>query len=311
MNDSLSITAIVLTRNEEAHIARCLDSLAGVVRRVVVVDSFSTDSTAEIARARGAEVYQRAWLNYADQFQWGADETHIDTDWILRIDADEYLEPALWQELRRRLPECDAAVSGVCFKRKVIFKGRWIRHGGYYPTWLLRLYRRGCGRIEQRWMDEHIVLERGEAVRFDADIVDHNLHDIGRWTDKHNRYATRQMVDFINLQYGLFPQDRALEREGGSQARLKRFLRNDVFGRVPLYLRGVLYFFWRYVMRLGFLDGREGFVFHFLQGLWNWTLIDAKIDEARAFIDAHGVAAFKARLKSDYGVDLDGATHGG
>jgi len=174
----------------------------------------------------------------------------------------------------------------------------------------LRLWRNGCGRIEQRWMDEHIVLERGETITFEQDFVDHNLSGITRWIDKHNRYATLQMVDFMALETKLFPIDRAIETERGSQARLKRFLRNRVFGRAPLYLRGVLYFVWRYVFRLGVLDGRDGFVFHFLQGLWNWILIDAKIDEARAFIAAHGAEAFRERLKTHYNVDLGGGADG-
>jgi glycosyltransferase involved in cell wall biosynthesis len=300
----LSLTAIILTCNEEIHIERCLIGLRDIAARIIVVDSFSSDGTIEIARALGAEVFTRRWKNYADQFQWALDNVAITTDWIVRLDADEYFEPALKRELAERLPSLGASVVGVQLRRKVIFRGRWIRHGGYYPTLLLRIWRNGSGRIEQRWMDEHIVLPGGQCVAFASDFVDHNLNDITHWTDKHNRYATRQMVDFINLEFGLFPVDRALEAGAGSQARLKRFLRNGVFGRAPLYWRGLAYFFLRYVLRLGFLDGRAGFVFHFLQGLWNWILVDAKIEEARAFIASHGVEAFRERLKSHYGVDL-------
>jgi hypothetical protein len=147
-------------------------------------------------------------------------------------------------------------------------------------------------------------LKRGVARKSRENFVDHNLAGITRWTDKHNRYATRQMVDFLNLDYGFFPVDAAIDHETGSQARAKRFLRNRVFARAPLYLRGLLYFFQRYFLRLGFLDGRDGFVFHFLQGLWNWILIDAKIDEARAYIAVHGVEAFAKRLSTHYGIEL-------
>ena len=300
----LSITAIILTRDEEMHLERCIASIAGLVARIVVVDSLSSDATIAIAERLGADVLRHRWRNYADQFQWGVDAAAPTTDWILRLDADEYFEPALCAELRATLPALDPAVTGFYLRRKVIFRDTWIRHGGYYPTFLLRLWRNGCGRIEQRWMDEHIVLTRGAARRSRADFVDHNLAGITAWTDKHNRYATRQMVDFLNLDHGLFPVDAAIESEAGSQARAKRFLRNRVFARAPLYLRGLLYFFQRYFLRLGFLDGRDGFVFHFLQGLWNWILIDAKIDEARAFIAAHGVDAFKTRLATHYGVEL-------
>lgn len=303
-HEPLSITAIILTHNEEIHLERCIASIDRLVARIIVVDSFSTDATLAIAERLGVESLRHAWRNYADQFQWGVDAARPTTDWVLRLDADEYFEPALCAELRATLPTLDASVTGFYLRRKVVFRDTWIRHGGYYPTFLLRLWRNGCGRIEQRWMDEHIVLTHGVARKSQADFVDHNLAGITRWTDKHNRYATRQMVDFLNLEYGLYPADHAIDRETGSQARVKRFLRNRVFARAPLYVRGLLYFFQRYFLRLGFLDGRDGFVFHFLQGLWNWILIDAKIDEARAFIAAHGVEAFKSRLGTHYGIML-------
>ncbi len=300
----LSLTVVILTFNEEIHIARCIESVRAIAERIVVVDSFSTDRTAEIARSLGAEVVGRAFKHQADQFQWALDTQAITTAWTLRLDADEYLEPALAEELADRLPKLPAAIAGVRMKRKVIFRGRWIRWGGYYPAIFLRVWRTGSARIEQRWMDEHVVLTRGEAVLFRHDFVDANLNDITWWTDKHNRFATRQMVDFINLEHRLFPLDQGVGSVPAGQASFKRFMRNKVFARTPLYLRAVLYYFQRYVLRLGFLDGRQGFVFHFLQGFWNWMLVDAKIEEARAFIAANGVEAFKAHLKQRHNIDV-------
>ncbi len=300
-----SITAIVLAFDEEDHIERCVRRLEGVAERIVVIDSFSRDRTVEIARSLGAEVLQHAWKNYADQFQWGVDNAKVTSDWILRIDCDEYLEPPLIAELAERLTSVPSDVTGIDFRRKVIFKGRFIRWGGYYKTILTRLWRTGSGRIEQRWMDEHIVLEGGRTEWFKrGDLVDENLKDIGWWTDKHNSYATRQMVDFINREYGLFPMDTQVQSGGNAQARWKRFLRNRVFGGAPLYLRSVLYFLQRYFLRLGFLDGKQGFVWHFLQGFWFFVLMDAKIEEARGFIAAHGLEAFKAHLKTRYRIEV-------
>lgn len=300
----LSLTVVILTYNEEPHIARCIDSVRAIAERIVVVDSFSTDRTAEIARGLGAGVVERAFKHQADQFQWALDTQAIKTAWTLRLDADEYLEPGLAAELRARLPTLPEGVTGVRMKRKVVFRGRWIRWGGYYPAVFLRLWRTGAARIEQRWMDEHVVLTRGEAILFAHDFVDANLNDITWWTEKHNRFATRQMVDFINLEHRLFPLDHGVGEAAGGQASVKRFLRNKVFARTPLYLRAVLYYLQRYVLRLGFLDGRQGFVFHFLQGFWNWMLVDAKIDEARAFIALHGVDAFKRHLKERHNIDV-------
>jgi glycosyltransferase involved in cell wall biosynthesis len=304
LGTKLSITAIILTFNEEIHIERCIASVASFVQRIVVVDSFSSDRTVEIAKRFGAEVTQRAFKHQADQFQWALDNCQLATDWILKLDADEYIEPALASEIAERLPGFPEHVTGVRLKRKVIFRDRWIRHGGYYPAIFLRLWRTGAACIEQRWMDEYAVLVRGESVTFAADFVDHNLHDISWWVDKHNRYATRQMVDFINREVGLFPIDASMEQRAHSQAPWKRFLRNRVFAKAPLYLRSVLYFLYRYVLRVGFLDGKQGFLFHAFQGFWYFLLIDAKIEEARIFIRDHGVEAFRRRLVEHYKIDL-------
>ncbi len=300
-----SVTAVILAFNEAIHIERCITRVWPAVQRIVVIDSFSTDETVEIARRCGAEVLQRAWKNHADQFQWALDTVQFDTDWIMRIDCDEYLEDGLIDEIRTRLPTLPTDVAGVDFKRKVIFRGRFIRWGGYYTTHLTLLWRTGMGRMEQRWMDERIALDGGQVVDFrGGDTVDENLNDIGWWTAKHNGYATLQMVDFINRKYALFPIDTGIDEGGASRTRWRRFLRNRIYGEAPLYLRAVLYFLQRYFLRLGFLDGREGFVWHFLHGFWFFVLMDAKIDEAEAFIGAHGVEAFRLRLKDHYKVDV-------
>jgi glycosyltransferase involved in cell wall biosynthesis len=308
---SLSITVIILTFNEEIHIERCIANIAPLAQRIIVVDSFSSDGTVEIAKRLGAEVTQRAFKHQADQFQWALDNCRLATDWVLKLDADEYIEPALAKEISERLPSLPETVTGVRLRRKVIFRDRWIRRGGYYPAIFLRLWRTGTACIEQRWMDEYAVLARGESVTFAADFVDHNLRDISWWVDKHNRYATRQMVDFINREVGLFPIDVTMEQRAYSQARWKRFLRNRVFAKAPLYLRSVLYFFYRYVLRIGFLDGKQGFLFHAFQGFWYFLLIDAKIEEARTFIRDHGVEAFRHRLVEHYKIDLTPETRRG
>lgn len=298
-----SITAVVLTFDEELHIARCLERIRGHVARIVVVDSFSSDRTVEIAKGLGAEVLQRPFKHQADQFQWALDNCAIGTGWVLKLDADEYLEDGALAEIASRLPGLPDAVTGLELKRKVIFQGQWIRHGRYYSTVLVRLWRTGVGAAEQRWMDEHIVLSRGHAERIrGGDLVDHNLNDIGWWTDKHNRYATRHMVDHINREFGLFAEDDRLLATSAA-AKRKRLLKLVVYGRAPLYLRAVLFYLYRYVLRFGFLDGRTGFLFHTLHGLWLMLLIDAKIDEARRYIAAHGIEAFKAQLRSRHRIE--------
>jgi glycosyltransferase involved in cell wall biosynthesis len=301
----LPMTAIILTFNEEIHVGRCISRIAPHVERVIVVDSFSTDRTIEIAKSLGADVMQHPFKHQAEQFQWALDTCRVTSAWVLRLDADEYLEPMLIEAIRQSLPGLEPEISGLDFKLKVVFKGQWIRHGGYYKTILTRAWRTGVGHYEQRWMDEKIVLRSGRSELVQGgDLVDESLKDIGWWTDKHNRYATRQMVDFINREHPLFPIDTTVDRQAHAQARWKRFLRNRVFASAPLYLRSVGYFLLRYVVKLGFLDGRQGFVFHTLQGFWYFMLIDAKIDEARAYIKAHGVDAFRQHLITHHKISL-------
>jgi len=294
-----SITALILSFNEEVHIGRCLKRIEPLASRVIVVDSFSTDRTVEIARSMGAEVHSHAFTNQAAQLQWAIDTIPIDSDWIIRVDCDEYLEPALIDEIRAKLSDLPADVTALDLKLKVLFKGKFIRWGGYYRTWLTRLWRPGAGRMEQRWMDERLLITRGRAERLTGgDLVDASLKDIGWWTAKHNGYATRQMIDFIAREHGLIGEE---DGQLTASAKKRRGLRK-LYGGAPLYLRAVLYFLQRYFLRLGFLDGRLGFVWHFLHGFWFFVLMDAKIDEARTWIAAHSLAEFPRYLAETYGI---------
>lgn len=295
----MSVTALILSFNEEVHIGRCLDRIAPLAERVVVIDSFSTDRTVEIAKAAGAEVHQHAFTNQAAQLQWALDTVPIDSNWIIRVDCDEYLEPALIDELKAKLPTLPADVTALDLKLKLLFRGKFIRWGGYYRTWLTRLWRPGAGRMEQRWMDERLLITRGRAERITGgDLVDASLKDIGWWVAKHNGYATRQMVDFIAREHGLVS---AADGDLTASAKRGRGMR-DRYARAPLYLRAVLYFLQRYFLRLGFLDGRLGFVWHFMQGFWYFVLIDAKIDEARTWIAANSLEQFPDYLADRHGI---------
>lgn len=177
-SESLSLTFIILTKNESLHIERCINNILEIADRVIVIDSHSTDGTQEIARSLGAEVVEHDWPgNQAAQFNWTIDNIKINTEWILRIDADEYLLPELIDEIKYRLPKLPGNVSGIFLKRRHIFLNKWMK-GGIYPVKILRLFRTGKGRYEQRLMDEHIVLSEGETIEFDNDFCDHNLNNI-------------------------------------------------------------------------------------------------------------------------------------
>jgi len=296
------LSVIILTFNEEAHIERCIRSLLPVTNQIFIVDSGSTDGTVERAEALGAVVVHNPWVTYAQQFNFGIQHTPFRTPWLMRMDADEYLLPELAAEIGERLPHLPDDVTGVYVKRRVVFMDRWIRHGGYYPTWLLRLWRSGVGTCEQTWMDEHITLSRGQTVQFGHDLVDHNLNNLTWWTQKHNQYAIREVIDLLNIRYNFGETETVKPNLWGTQEQRKRYLKVR-YASAPLFTRPLAYFLYRYVLKGGFLDGTKGFIWHFLQGLWYRFLVDAKVYEVfhRAGRDKAAIVRF---FKTEYGKDL-------
>lgn len=270
---------VILTKDESLHIARAIDSVAPVASDIFLVDSFSTDQTASIARDRGATVLTHTFVNQALQFNWALDHCDIKTDWVLRLDADEVIEDDLQEEIRRELPKLPAGVVGVNLKRKHIFMGRWVRHGGRYPLVMTRIFRTGKGRSEDRWMDEHIVVTGGKTVTFNGGFLDNNLKDIGSFIEKHNKYATREAIEVIGRRRALLGRDNPAYVSGSWNAEVKRFVKDKLYNRIPFTVSSTLYFLYRYLLLLGFLDGRSGLVYHFLQGYWYRFLVGAKIME--------------------------------
>ncbi|HEY9833804.1 MAG TPA: glycosyltransferase family 2 protein [Stenomitos sp.] len=271
------LSVVILTKNEEANLPATLASLRELDGEVFVVDSYSTDDTVTIAQKAGCQVFEHPFENQAQQLNWALQNLPITTPWIMRLDADERLTPELVEELKRVLPQTSEDITGYQVKRRVFFMGRWMRHGGYYPTWLLRIWRTGLGTCEQRHMDEHIVLSRGKIANLQHDIIDENQKGLSFWTDKHNRYADREVKDLLSA---MFTQKDDLLKDGQfSQASRRRWVKSNLYGRSPLFFRAFLYFLMRYTIGLGFLDGIEGLVFHFLQGFWYRFLVDAKIYE--------------------------------
>ncbi|MEO1922369.1 MAG: glycosyltransferase family 2 protein [Sphingomonadaceae bacterium] len=299
----LDITVIILSFNEEIHIARCIERIRPHVRRVVVVDSFSTDRTVEIARSLGAETLQHEFENHAQQFNWALDELEIDSEWILRLDCDEYFDERALNWFHRELDLLPDTTTAIAFRMMVVFKGTPILHGGYYSTDFVRVWRSGSSRFEERWMGERIVTT-GEIHKAHGHLVDENLNSIGWWTDKHNHYATWHVVDLLMRQYS--PKNRSIphERSASRKIRFKRFIRDNGYYRAPLFLRPLMRWFYRYVLRLGFLDGKHGFIWHFLHGLWFYMLIDIKLFEARQYIRKYGIEAYERQIALVYGLNF-------
>jgi len=280
MNGNPSVAVVILTYNESIHLPRALEHVRSFAKEVFVVDSFSTDNTVELAKAGGAMVLQHPFTNYARQFEWALENAPITAEWVMRLDADEIIESDLAEEIVSKLPELPTDVTGVNLNRKTIFQGKFIRHGGRYPLTLLRIWRRGKGHIEDRWMDEHMYLTDGRTVTFKGGFADHNLLDLTFFTAKHNSYASREALDALSQKLKLFEPQIALTGEStATQAKIKRFFKESLYNRLPFEISATLYFLFRYVIQLGFLDGRAGFMYHVLQGFWYRYLVGAKLRE--------------------------------
>jgi glycosyltransferase involved in cell wall biosynthesis len=267
------LSILILTKDEEANLPATLRSIAALDAPIFVVDSGSSDRTVEIARSFGCRVVTHAFTTQAEQVNWALESLPIESKWVMRLDADERVTPELARELPVALAAAPGNVTGFEVKRRVYFWGRWIKYGGYYPTWLFRVWCHGTARSEQRWMDEHMVSSGGHILKLRHDIVDENLKGLSFWVDKHNRYADREVRDML--------ASRAAREhiDIRGQAGVRRWLKRNVYGRTPPFVRPFAYWGFRYFVRGGFLDGVPGLVFHFNQALWYRLLVDAKLHE--------------------------------
>jgi glycosyltransferase involved in cell wall biosynthesis len=274
------VAAVVLTWNEERNLPGCLESLRGWVNEIVVVDSGSTDRTREIARQSAARIVEHPFETHARQWAWALRSIEVRADWVLGLDADQRITPELAAEIQRVLADGAPGWNGFYLKRRQIFRGTWIRHGGYYPKYLLKLFRRAAVSVDERELVDHHFCVAGRAGRLRHDLVEENLNenDLTTWIAKHVRYAALQAQEEFTR--GGTPAATA-RLIGGTPDERVAWWRHRVWERLPLYVRPLLYFLYRYVVRLGFLDGKEGFLFHFLQAYWYRVLVDARIDELR------------------------------
>ncbi len=268
------ITAIILTMNEEADIAFCINSIKDLTRRIVVVDSGSSDKTVEIAKSLGADVYYNEFVNYATQFNWGLDNTGIDTLWALRIDADERFTPELCREIEEECSKhASDTVNGMRVNQRVFFLNRWLKHGDVYPFQKLLIFKVGIGRIENRNIDEHTILSSGDSILLKHDAEHYAIKNIHGWIHKHNWYATRAAMDYFEQM-----DDKTATDVAAGTMQIKRKQR-ALYYKFPKFLRPFALFIHRYVIKGGFLDGKPGFIYHIMLNFWYRELIDAKIYE--------------------------------
>ena len=278
----LPVSVIVPVRNEAHNLSRCLESLRGV-GEVYVVDSASSDGTAEIARSFGAKVVQFHYAGgWPKKRQWAMDTLPLAYDWVFLVDADEALTPELAAEMRQAIQ--DARIDGYYIGLQVVFLGRVLRHGGagFYK---LSLFRRGKGRFECRLKDqdasmadmevhEHVIVE-GKSVRLKHALRHHNVESISRYIQKHDEYSNWDARVWLEGEANSAELPPSLF---GNQAQRRRWLRKRLFA---LPGSSLLLFIYRYFFRLGFLDGVPGLIFCGFQGI-QFLHIKAKIYELRS-----------------------------
>ncbi len=273
----MTLSVVILSHNSEATIGATLASAARVSDDIHVVDSGSIDTTLAIIESNGVQLYHHAFENYGAQRNWAIANVAIRHPWELHLDADERLsEPLIAAILKLKESGFAGPAVGYFIPRLMMFLGRPIRHGGMYPIWHMRLFKRGHGRCEDRRYDQHFYVD-GPTGRLPYPMIDDLRMTLSEWTARHNRWADAEAEELRRGTAG--PGVIVPKLTGGTPVQRKRALRAG-YNSAPRFLRAFLLFFYRYVLRLGFLDGRPGLIFFVLQTFWFRFLIDAKLYEA-------------------------------
>lgn len=271
---------IILTYNEEIHLPRLLESIKKLNAHIYILDSGSTDTTLDVANQYNAEVKQNPFVNHPKQWDFALKNFDIKTPWIIGLDADQVVTPELFFQLQNFKDENHLGINGIYFNRKNFFKGKWIKYGGFYPKYLLKMFRSNVGYSDLNENMDHRFIVTGETMIWkNGHILEENLKEnkISFWIAKHNRYSdliAEEEVERIKKLRGQTNKPRFFGNPDERNAYLKK-----LWWKLPLGFRPFLYFAYRLIFRLGFLDGSTGILFHFLQGFWFRLIVDVKIKE--------------------------------
>lgn len=274
-NYSVDATAIIMTKNEEKNIGDCLDSMKGFAKRCVVIDCGSTDRTVEIAEKKGADVYFHEFEYYAKQFNWGIDNCNIDTEWIIRLDADERFPKELNRELAHIInSNKDDTVNGITIEADYYFLGKCMSHGLTNKRKMM-MFKKSCGRIEDKRRDAHSIISEGTNVDAKHKFIHYDFKNLDAYIKRYNWYATREMQDYIEY----INDSKGATYDGDEEIKKQRAKKYGIYYKAPKFLRAQLWFLYNYIFKKGFLDGKEGFLFLFFECYWYRMLVDAKIYE--------------------------------
>ena len=275
----LPISLIVLTHNEELNLDKCLSSADGFVNEIIVLDSFSVDTTLEIASKYTNNIYKNEFVTHSKQWKWSLENIEINNEWVIGLDADQTISDKLKRELTSYFSD-DTIYNfdGIYVRRKQIFLGKWIKHGGYYPKYLLKIFNKNKVVIDEDELLDHHFSINGRTLTIESDIIENNLkeNNLSFWFNKHINYAEKLAIESINSVKNKNANEAVNSNPDQKTARLKK-----VYNMLPLFIRPFIYFTWRYFFQLGFLDGTRGFIFHFFQSLCFRFIVDAKIYELR------------------------------
>ncbi|WP_113661862.1 glycosyltransferase family 2 protein [Pedobacter nanyangensis] len=277
---SPAFSFIILTFNEEQHLPRLLNSIAQLNAPIFILDSGSTDDTLKIAESFGANVKYHPFENHPKQWDYALKNFEVQTPWIIGLDADQMVTPELLELLINFDDEAYHNVEGIYFNRKNIFKGKWIKHGGYYPKYQLKMFRYGIGYSDlNENMDHRFIVSGNTAIWKKGHILEENLkeNEIRFWIDKHNRYSDLVANEEIERMLNLRKQTIKPKLFGHPYQRTAYL--KSLWWKLPRFFRPFIYFSYRMTLQLGFLDGKTGILFHFLQGFWFRLIVDIKISE--------------------------------
>ena len=273
----IPVSVLIPAKDEEQNLPACLESVARA-DEVFVVDSQSCDRSQAIAESYGATVVQFHFNgHWPKKKNWALDNLPFRNEWVLIVDCDERITPELWDEIATVIE--NPGYNGYYLNRRVFFLGKWIRHGGKYPDWNLRLFRHAKGRYENLQTEdipntgdnevhEHVILE-GAVGYLKEDMLHEDFRDLYHWLARHNRYSNWEARVYYNLLTGMNETDTIGANLLGTAVQRKRFLKK-IWVRLPFkpLLRFILFYF----IQLGFLDGKPGYIYARLLSQYEYEL---------------------------------------